>query len=150
MQSTARCEDEYVIVSRTDEEVFHPVFFLRRHAGDAAAAPPLFPIGLRGEPLDIAFMRNSDHHFLVGDQIFIGEILDRTGDLGAPVITVLLDQHIELLLDDVHPLLLGAKDCLQLLDRRADFLALGIELLGLQSREPRQAHIENRFGLPLA
>ena len=48
------------------------------------------------------------------------------------------------------PARLGREDVLHLLDERAHFLELCLELLDLQTRELGEAHVEDRLGLPLA
>ena len=57
---------------------------------------------------------------------------------------------LHLLLEDGHPLGLGGQDALQLLDRGAHLLQLGLQLLDLEPGELGQPHVENGVALLLA
>jgi hypothetical protein len=61
----------------------------------------------------------------------------------------LFDERHELVLHDLHPALARAQDRAQLLDLGAYFRELRLELLDLEAGELREAHVEDRFGLPL-
>ena len=55
----------------------------------------------------------------------------------------------ELVLEDLHALVLRLEERAQVLDHRADFLQLLLELLDLEAGELGEAHVEDRLGLAL-
>src|SRR5262245_38674814 len=138
-------EEHHVVVRRRDEQVFDPVvFFLmgRDHTFAAAALPT---IGRYGQTLDVAGVRDRDHHVLFRDQVFYRELALIGHDLGAAVVAKPLRELGQLFLQDLHPPRLGGEDFLAFLDELADVLELLLELGDLQGGEPGQAHVED-FG----
>jgi hypothetical protein len=92
---------------------------------------------------------DGDDHVLFGDQVFDRELAFIARDLGAPLVAEALGDFLELLAHDLHAPRLRSQDLTQLLNERAHFLELGLELVDLQARQLRQAHVQNRLGLPL-
>ena len=56
---------------------------------------------------------------------------------------------LQLVLHELHALRLRLEQRAQVLDERADFLELGLELLDLEARQLREPHVEDRLGLTL-
>ena len=52
-------EEQNIVVRRGDEEVLDVILLLQALAGDAAAAAPLRAVGIDGQALDIARVRES-------------------------------------------------------------------------------------------
>src|SRR5882672_7494781 len=138
-------EEHQVVVGRRDEQVLDPVVFLGVRADHALPAAPLAPIGGHRQPLDVARVRDGDHHVFFGDQILDREVALVRHDLGAALVAEAVRQLGQLLLEDLHAAGLRAEDVLAVLDEAPDVLQLLVELGDLEGGEPRQPHVED-FG----
>ena len=110
---------------------------------DALAATPLPPVRGDGKSLDIARVRDRDHHVLFGNQVLDREFSLVGDNLGTPVVAKTVGQLGQLFLQDLHAPRLGREDLLALLDELADVLQLLLELRNLERGEPRQPHVED-------
>ena len=84
---------------RGHEQVLDVVVVLRVHAGHADAAAMLLTVGGERQRLDVAGVRDRDHHLLIGDQVLDVDLALGEGDLGATLVAVLLGDLGELFLD---------------------------------------------------
>jgi hypothetical protein len=142
-------EEEDVRVGRRDEELRHPVLLARVHPDLALAAALLRPVGRRARPLDVARVGDRDDHVLFLDEILLGDLRLGGHDLGPALVRVLLLDLLELHHDDVEEELLVRQDGAEARDGLAQLPVLLGELLLLEAREARQAHLEDRLGLPV-
>src|SRR5712691_8124257 len=142
-------EEQQIGVGGGNEEIFDDVLFLGLHAGHAFAAPPLATVGLDVRPLDVPGARDRDHHLLVGEEVLDGQLGRLGEDLRAAIITVLLLQRQQFLLDDGHQLGVGGQDRLQLFDQLQRLLVLFDDLLALERGQPAELHVEDSLGLDL-
>ncbi len=133
-----------------NEEVLDPVVRLEVRAVEPPTAAALPFVGRDRDPLDVAAVGDGDDHVLFGDQILDRELALVGHDLGASVIAERLADLLHLLLENAHPLRLGGQDALQLLDRGAHLLQLGVQLFDLEPGELGQAHVEDGIALLLA
>src|SRR5437870_2267212 len=144
-----RGEEEKVRVRRGDEEVLDDVFLFRLHARHALAPAPLAAVGLDVRALDVPRARDSDDHFLVGEEVFDRQLRRLGDDLGAARVTVLLFDLEQLLPDDAHQLGVRGQDALELLDQREHLLVLLDDLVPLQLGQALQPHVQDGLGLDL-
>src|SRR5690606_7901712 len=99
--------------------------------------------------LDVAAVGDGDHHLLVRDQILERERARVTQDLRAPVVTVLVGDLLQLVLDDLVAATLVPEDVAQVGDRGPDLRQLRLQLLDLQPGQLRQTHVQDRIRLTL-
>ena len=135
---------------RRDEQVLDEVVVLERLPVVPASAAPLPAVGGDRGALDVPRVRHGHDHVLLGDQVLDRELPLVARDLGAALVAELRGHVLQLLGEDLHPPLLRAEDRAQLLDERAHFLQLLLQLLDLEPGELGEAHVEDRLGLPLA
>ena len=64
-----RREEQHRGVGVGHEHLAHEVLFARAHAHPALAATPLGSVGVQGDALDVAGVRDRDHHVLALDQV---------------------------------------------------------------------------------
>ena len=142
-------EEEHPVVRRADVQVLDVVALLEVHPHHADAAAALLAVGRKRQALHVARAGDRDHHLLVGDHVLDVHVALEVGDLGAPLVAVTLLELVQLLHDDaVDPRRLS-QDRPQGGDPLDQLGVLGANLVGLQRREPRQAHVEDRLGLLL-
>ena len=134
-------------MGRADEEVLDEVAVLHVHAGDAAAAAVLLAVGVERQRLDVAGVRDRDHHLLVGDQVLDVDLALGVGDLGAALVAEALGDLAQLLLDDREHAQLVAEDRAQLGDPLDDVGVLAPDLVGLERGQLGEAQVEDRRGL---
>jgi hypothetical protein len=77
------------------------VAVLHVHSGHTAAAALLLAIGPERQRLDVASLRDRDHHLLVGDQVFNVDLILTRRDQRAAFICEALINFAELLLDQI-------------------------------------------------
>ncbi len=142
-------EEEDVPVRRRGEELRHPVFFARVHADAALAAALLRAIVLRARALDVPGVRDGHDHLFFLDEILFEDLGVVLHDLGAPLVGVLRLDLLELHDDHVVEQLRAREDGLVPADRVAELGVVLGELLVLEAREPRQAHLEDGLRLAL-
>ncbi len=94
VHAPACSEEEYVVVRGRDEEVLDPVLLFSRHPRHTTAAAPLPPVGIHRHPLHVALVGDGDHHLLLGDEVLHREVHDFASDLGAALISVLLNKLV--------------------------------------------------------
>jgi len=132
---TPVAEKHQVIMGARNEEVLHPILGLEVRAVQPATPAALPFVGGDRDSLDVAAMGDGDHHVFFGDQILDRKLSLVGHNLGPAVIPESLADFLHLLLEDGHPLWLGCQDALQLLDRGADLLELGVQLFDLEAGE---------------
>ena len=84
--------------------------------------------------LDVAHVRNGDHHVVVGIEILGIELLRSVDDLRAAFVAVLLLDLQQLVLDDLHLHADVRKHLRQVGDQLLQFVALGEQLAPFESR----------------
>ncbi len=77
-------EEQHLRMRVGDEEARDEILLARRHARASASAAPLGAIGRERHALDIARMRDGDHHVLALDEILVLDLEFLLDDLGAP------------------------------------------------------------------
>ena len=134
-----------------DDKPAHGVGLAGTHAGDAPAAATLQSIGLQRQPLDVAPGAEGGHHLLMGDHVLVPQLLRYLADdLRPTLITVLLLQLLDVLLDEHVDLVRVGQQVFQLTDLLDDLRVLLFQLLSLKAGKAPQLHIEDGLGLPLA
>jgi hypothetical protein len=144
-------EEEDVVVRRGDEEVLDVVLVLQVHPHHADPPTALLTVGRDGQPLDVARLRDRDHHVFLGDHVLELELLLGRDDLGAPVVVAGVDRAElqQLFLDQRVDLLLGAEQVAQLRDALLDVLELVLDSLALERGQRAQSQLEDRERLDL-
>ena len=79
-----------------DEQVLDEVLVLERLPVEPAAAAPLLLVRRHRRALDVARVRDGDHHLLVGDQVLDRELALVARDLRAALVAVLVDDLLQL------------------------------------------------------
>ena len=143
-------EDQQVGVRVGHEQVLDEVLFLGPRADHALAAAPLRAVGGDLLALDVAGVRDRDHHVLLLDGVLVADLALLAHDLGAPVVAVLLLQAPDLVLDDAEHLLRAGEDRPQPLDQLDDLEVLLLDLRALEPGQARQPHLEDGVRLDLA
>src|SRR5262245_9324530 len=123
------------------------VLFARLHAGAALAAAPLRAIGRERHALDVAEVRNRDHHVLAVDEIFLFHLAFMLDDDGAAWRGELFAHRFELVLDDALDARARAQDIEIVGDLLSELVQLGLDLVAAERGQALQAQIENGFGL---
>ena len=142
-------EEQHPVVRRADVQVLDVVALLEVHPHHPDAAAALLAVGGQRQALHVAGVGDRDHHLLVGDHVLDVHVALEVGDLGAPLVAVALLELVELLDDDAVDPRRIAEDRAQRGDPLDQLGVLGANLVGLQRREPREAHVEDRLGLLL-
>src|SRR3989338_5394487 len=143
-------EEEEVAVRRSDEEVRHHVFFLRRDIHHADAAALLYFVFVRVRPLHVAALGEHKHRLLVRHEIFFRNVLHAApDDSRAAIVAVHLREPLELALHYRQNLFRRRKDVLELCDELLHLGKLVFYLLTFEAGELRQPHFEDRRGLQL-
>ena len=121
------------------------------HAGDAAAAAPLRPIGVQRQPLHVSMSGQRDHHILVRHQVLLGELLRLlVHDLRPEVIPEALLHRLGVVADEVIDLAGVGQQVLQISDLLDDLRVLILDLLALQAGQAAQLHVQHGLRLPIA
>ena len=137
-------EEQQVVVRGAHEQVLDEVAVLHVHARHAAPAALLLAVGGERQRLDVAGLRDRDHHLLVGDQVLDVDLVLGVADLRAPLVAEALGDLRELLLDDGQHAALVAEDRAQLGDPLAHVGVLLFDAVGLERGQLRQAQVEDR------
>src|SRR2546422_318473 len=132
-----------------NEEVLDEVCLGRAAPDPAAPAAALRAVEGHGIPLDVALVRDGDHHVLFDDQV-----LDRDGgglvhDPRAPLVAVLLAQRAQLVGDDLRDLALVGEDGAVAHDRLLGLGVLRDDLVALETGQALEAHVEDGLRLEL-
>ena len=98
---------------------------------------------------DIAQMRNSDHHLVVGVHIFRIELGSHLHNLRAALIAVFVLDLDKLGIDDVVTHLLAGQQLVQMRNQFLDLLIFRLQLIDTQTSESRQTHIYDSFRLQI-
>ncbi|OQC41772.1 MAG: hypothetical protein BWX64_00674 [Acidobacteria bacterium ADurb.Bin051] len=122
---------------------------LGRHPGAPLAAAMLRAVERERRALDVAGVRDGDHHLLVGDHVLDRDVVGLGDDLGAPRVAVPLPDLGELALDLGEQQGVGAEDRAQAIDELEQLAVLVDELLPLEAGEALETHLEDRLGLHL-
>ena len=93
--------------------------------------------------LDIAEMRDSDDHVVVGVHIFGVELGRHLDDLGLTLVAVFLFDLLELGVDDVVAHLLAGEQLVEMRDEFLYLLVVVLQLVDTQAGERRQTHIHD-------
>ncbi len=135
---------------RSNEQLLDEIFFVTTETRNPPSAPPLLPVRRRRETLDVAAVRDADHHVLVGNQVLRLEIHRGVDDLRAALVAVLRTHRFELFLDDRNHLGRIRKNALELGDQIERLFVLLFDLVALQPGQALQAHLQNGLRLHLA
>ena len=116
-------------------------------AGYALAAAVLRVIGGFGQALDIAKVRQRNHHIVAGDQILHVDLTLDGADLGAAVIAELIANLSQLILNNGQQQVLVRQDGVEVSDGLFQLLILGQQLIQFQIGQAGQTHIQNGLRL---
>ena len=120
------CEEEYVAVHRRGVDVLDEILFTGVAAARAYAATVLCAeFGQRGA-FDVAHVRDSDNHLVVGIKIFGVEIACGIVDFGATRIAVGIAYLYQFALYKLAAHMLVVEYFLQVCDKLLDFLVVGM------------------------
>ena len=143
-------EEHDVVMRRGNEEILDEVVVLEAHAADALAAALLRAVGGNRQPLHVGGMGEGDDHVLFCDEVLNIEVLCCMGiDLRAPLVAVLVSDHMELVLDDTQDLLLVGKEVLVVGNHLVELLDLGHELVTRKTGKPAEPHLEDCLALDI-
>src|SRR5690606_26381693 len=92
---------------------------------------------------DLPRVGDGDHHFLVGDHVFGGDLVLTMDDLCPPVVAVPVAEFFQLILDDLHPHGLVGQDVLQARDKLLNLLVLLLDFFAFQAGKALETHIED-------
>ena len=128
---------------RSHVDVLDEVLVARGAALGPHAAAVLRAVFGQRRALDVAHVRNGDHHVVVGIEILGIELLRSVDDLRAAFVAVLLLDLQQLVLDDLHLHADVRKHLRQVGDQLLQFVALGEQLAPFESRQGAQAHFDD-------
>src|SRR6266511_3668466 len=120
---------------------------LPRACGAALAAAPLRAIGRERHALDVAKVRNRDHHVLAVDEIFFLHLAFLVEDDGPSRCGKLLAHGSKLVLHDALNARARAQDVEIVGDLLGELVELGLDLVAAKRGQALQAQVEDRFGL---
>ncbi len=123
------------------------VAVLHVHPGDTATATLLLAVGDKRQRLDVAGLRNRDHHLLIGDQILNVDLVLTGRDQRAPLIGKAIVDLGQLLLDQAQNGSLAAEQLAQFADPFDHIVVLALDRVGLKRRQLRQPQVKNRARL---
>ena len=129
---------------RAHEEVLDVVTLLRVHPGHATPAAVLLAVRVQRQRLDVARVRDRDHHLLLADEVLDVDLVLGVGDLRPAVVAEALGDLGELLLDEREDLVLVAEQLVQLGDALHLVRVLLADLVRLERGQLRQAQVEDR------
>src|SRR5690606_10868685 len=142
-------EEVDISVRRRDEQILDEVLFPRIERGDATSSPPLRPVCVHGQALDVSGVGQGDDDVFFRDEIFVVDLALFGHDLGAPLVAEPLLDVEKLFFDHVCHLGRIFQQLLQIGDRLQKLGVLGFDLFPLQAGQPSKLHVEDRHGLPL-
>ena len=140
----ARGEEQHRRMGVGDEQPGDEILLARLHAGAALAAAPLRPIGRERHALDVAEVRDGDHHVLALDQVLVLDLAFLLDDDGAARRGELRLHRAELVLDDRLDARARAQDVEIVGDLVGELVELGLDLVAAERGEALQAQIEDR------
>ena len=117
--------------------------------GNSAPAAVLRLVGRHGHALGVAVVREGNHDFLLVDEVVYIEIVGDSFDAGAAIITVLVADFEQILLDDFKNSVLVRENIAQLVDFRQSVGKLCFELVALQAGQTPERHLPDCGGLHL-
>src|SRR3954454_23436921 len=144
-------EEEDVVVRRGDEEMLDVILVLQLHPHDTDAAALLLTVRRHRQPLDVARLRDRDHHVLFRDQVLELEFFLRRDDLRAAVVLLAVDVlDLEQLLTEERVDPRGvAEDFAELRDALSKILEFRLDLFPREPGQSRKAKVEDRLRLNL-
>ena len=140
-------EEQNIVVRRGDEEVLDVILLLQALAGDAAAAAPLRAVGIDGQALDIARVREG-----IAAVLFFNEVLDvdlvlDVLNFRAALVAVLIADGGQLVLEDGLDKAHIAEHALVIGDAVLQLLIFVLEFFAVEALQGLQAHVEDGLGL---
>ena len=134
-----------------DEELVHPIVFFGRRGLLAAPAALLCAVFAQGLTLDVAAVRERDHHVSGRDQVFGAEVKRAVFHQAAActefgVAEFLLD-GAELFADDGRDALSAGQDVEQVVNLGHHLFVFGHDFVLLQPGQALQAHLQNLLRL---
>ena len=142
-------EEQNPVVRRGHKEVPDDVVLLELSPADALPATLLVAVEIHLGALGIPCRRNGGDDVLPRDEVLFGDIVGSSDDLRAAVVTVVVDDLLELVAHNLPLALRPGQDVLEVGDGEFEFLQLVDNLLPLQGRELAQPHPQNGVGLEL-
>ena len=150
IDTALRREEQQPVVCGRDEEVLHHVIRSQLSALDALTSAVLAAVVVTAGAFDVPPAGNGEHHFFFWDEVFdVHVAVIAVHDLGAPVITELVDDLGEFLAHDVALALRAREDLCVVSDQALQLRSLVEDLLPLEGSESTQLHGEDRIGLKL-
>ena len=130
-----------------DEHLCGHVLLPAAHAGNSTASPALGPVGIHFLAFHVAEIGQGQHAFLLRNQILDIHLAADCHDLRFSLVSVLIpDSHQLILNDGLHPFLMG-QDILIILDLQFQRRQFVFDFLPFQAGELSQAHLHNGLGL---
>ena len=129
------------------EQPRHEILFAHLHAAAAFAAAPLRAIGRERHALDVALVRDSDHHVLALDQVFFLDLAGRFRDHGPARRGKFLLHSREFILDDRLDTRARTQDIEIVGDLGGELVEFFLDFVAAERGQPLQAQIEDGFGL---
>ena len=143
-------EEQQVIVGAADEQIGVGVFVAQFAVVAAAPAAPLRAVRLECGALDVPALGDIDDHILDGDEVFFADVVRQIRDDRAALVAELVAQRFDLFSDLIPQLDLIAQNRLEKADLLEQASVLLVQILPRETRQRREAHIENRLRLRLA
>ena len=94
-------EEQQIVMRGRDKHILHKILLLGGQAGDALAAPLLGPVVIAAGALDIAVVRQRDHHFFLLDELIHIDLILVKGDGGSAGIAIFPFDLQKILPDDI-------------------------------------------------
>ena len=110
------------------------VAVLHVHPCNTAAAALLLAVGAERQRLDVAGLRDRDHHLLVGDQVLNVDLVFTLRDQRAPLVGEAFVDLAELFLDQIKHGLLAAEQFAQLTDPLHYVVVLALDRVRFERR----------------
>src|SRR5262249_42086732 len=147
VREPARGKKQQRRVGRGHKQPADEILVARLHAGAAAAAAPLGPVGRKRHALDVTEVRDGDDHVLALDQILILDLALLLEDGGPARRGELGFGGVELVLDNGEDALAGSQDLQIIRDLGGELVELGGNLVAAEGGEPLESQVEDRLGL---
>jgi len=142
-------EDQEVMMGGSNEYFFDKILLLGAHADLAPPAAVLALVQTDGVALDVAGMRDGDHHVFFHDHVFNVDVFRAGDDFRAALIAVFFPDLLEFIDNHFQHLLRIVQNARQFGDQRRNVRVFRVDLVPLQAGQPLQTHVQNGFGLNL-
>ena len=132
-----------------DEQVFDKIFFFRRHAGEAAPAAPLGPVGVSRHPFHITGIRQRHDDLFILNEVFHVKFFDSGLDLRSALVSILFFNRDEFFLNDGHHFFGVGQNAFEPRDCFNELFVFLFQRLSFEVRELVESHVQNGLSLDL-